>query len=96
MTESVWSNLLADPGPAGDPSHDAGGAVAVESATGTVTEDRTRAAFADGEVDTRSDVPDSHCVTSAACRCRRRGRLRSPGRVGLLELRLPASGAGLA
>ena len=51
MPHGVRTDPLEDPGPSGDASHDAGRAVTIETATGTVTEDRTGAAFPDSEVD---------------------------------------------
>lgn len=51
VTERVWTDALVDPGPAGDASHDSGGAVSVESCAGAVAEDRSFGSFADGEID---------------------------------------------
>ncbi len=51
VTQGVWTDFFEDPGPSGDASHDSGSFVTIETATGTVTEHRTGAAFSDGEVD---------------------------------------------
>ncbi len=51
MPQRMRTDLLEDPGPAGDSTHNPGSAVTIETATGTVTEDRTGAALTDGEID---------------------------------------------
>jgi hypothetical protein len=51
MPQGVRTNSLVDPGTSGDSSNNSGGAMAIETATGTITEDRTAAAFPDGEID---------------------------------------------
>jgi hypothetical protein len=49
--ERVRTDALCDPGPAGHPPHDSPGAVTVETVAVGTEEDRSLAAFADGEVD---------------------------------------------
>ena len=51
VAQRVRSDPLGDPGAAGDPAHDPAGGVAVEPAAVGGEEDRSFAAFADGQVD---------------------------------------------
>jgi hypothetical protein len=51
VPQGVRADLLADPGEAGDPAHDAGGAVPVEPLAIGGEEERPFGALADGQVD---------------------------------------------
>jgi hypothetical protein len=63
VAERVWSDSLVDPGSTRDASHDPGRAMAIETTTGAVAEDRTVASLPDSEIDRPGGAWGSGIVT---------------------------------